>query len=124
MMITRRTWIAGVAGAAHLRGSGPDAAIERAHEEMWARFIDKEYGTVYDYAPFQGKVDLPTAEDCQDLKPNGMAWWTPVENGGFFGGLYLSALCGRWKEQKSARRADEAHTVATGLVRLAPLYPG
>lgn len=92
-------------------------AVALAHREMWARFIDP-FGAVYDYTDFTGRVFLPTAQECREKKPNALGWWTPIENGGFFGGLYLDALCNRWKRLRTPEAAQEARLLAGGLVRL------
>lgn len=97
-----------------------EEAVEQAHREFLSRFQDKRFGTTYDYAPpGGGAVDLPTPEDCRDKKPNALAWWCPIENGGFFGGLYLSALSDRYRRKPTEANAADARTVAGGLVRLA-----
>lgn len=98
-----------------LIASDPVAA---AHTEIWRRFISPD-GTFYDYTSLDGKVELPTAAEYAESKPNALGWWTPVENGAFFGGLYLDALCQRWQRLKTDDAAREARTIAQGLLRLA-----
>lgn len=98
---------------------GVTESIEGAHEEMFRRFLDPDYGTTYDYAPPGGTVLLPTPQECRELKPNALAWWSPIENGGFFGGLYLSALSDRFRLARTAANERDARRVASGLVRLA-----
>ncbi len=93
-------------------------AVERAHREMWRRFIAAD-GTVLDFADLNGAVSLPTAEECRDMKPSAMGWWTPIENGGFFGGLYLDALCNRWRATRAEADAARARQIAAGLLKLA-----
>lgn len=96
-------------------------SIERAHAAMFRRFLDPAFGTTYDYAPPTGGPSLPTPEECRAHKPNALAWWSPIENGGFFGGLYLSALSDRFRLAPTARHARDARRLASGLVRLARL---
>jgi len=93
--------------------------IENARRVMFARFVDPKFGTIYDYAPLSAAtaVDLPTPKDCQERKPNALAWWCPIENGGFFGGLYLSALSDGFRRFRAGE--NEARRIAGGLVRLA-----
>lgn len=93
-------------------------AIKAAHKETWRRFINP-HGLFYDYTGLDGAVLVPTPEECQANKPNALGWWTPIENGAFFGGLYLDALCNRWRATKSKAAADEARKVAGGLLKLA-----
>lgn len=51
-----------------------EESVEQAHREFLARFLDKRFGTTYDYAPPAGAtVDLPTPDDCRDKKPNALA---------------------------------------------------
>ncbi|MBL9204880.1 MAG: hypothetical protein JNN01_07330 [Opitutaceae bacterium] len=97
--------------------SNPPESIERVHQEVWRRFIDP-HGIVIDYTGLNGEVHLPTPDECRDGKPNALGWWSPIENGGFFGGLYLDALCNRWWVTRSAEAAARARIVANGLVKL------
>ena len=93
-------------------------SVEQAHREIWRRLVDP-HGVLYDYSDLDGAVSLPTPEECQQGKPNALGWWTPIENGPFFGGLYLDALCNRWKVTRSQAAADEAKKIAGGLIKLA-----
>ncbi len=93
-------------------------SVETAHREIWRRFISP-HGTLYDYTGLDGRVLLPTAEECRDHQPNALGWWTPIENGGFFGGLYLDALTRRWLVTLDPQAAAEARQVASGLLKLA-----
>lgn len=93
-------------------------AVDRAHQEIWRRFISP-HGTFHDYSGLDGTVLLPTAEECAASKPNALGWWTPIENGPFFGGLYIDALCRRWRLTQDPRAAKRARAIAAGLLRLA-----
>jgi len=93
-------------------------SLARLHDEIMRRFIAAD-GTVLDYADFDGRVPLPTPEECAAGQPNALGWWSPIENGGFFGGLYLDALCNRWRALRTAEAAAEAHRIAGGLLKLA-----
>ncbi|MDP4659698.1 MAG: hypothetical protein NWS11_06680, partial [Opitutales bacterium] len=76
-------WLVLTMADASLRAEEP--AIERAHAETWRRFIDG-HGIVRDYVG-----ELPTPEDCRLGKPNAIGWWSPIENGPMFTGMYLHA---------------------------------
>ncbi|MVM40365.1 hypothetical protein GO730_26430 [Spirosoma sp. HMF3257] len=93
--------------------------VERALQEINRRFISPQYGILYDYAGRDGANSLPTPDECKTDKPNGLAWWSPIENGAFFNGIYLDGLCNRWKISRKQADAVEARKVADGLVRLA-----
>ena len=93
-------------------------SVEAAHREIWRRFISPQ-GTFFDYAALDGRVLVPTPEECRDSRPNALGWWTPIENGGFFGGLYLGALTRRWSLTRDPQAAAEARRIAGGLLRLA-----
>lgn len=92
-------------------------AIDAAHHELWKRFIDPQ-GIMYDYAGLDGHVVLPTPEECQQGKPNALGWWTTIENGAFFSGLYLDALCNRWRVSHGDDTKAEARKVVAGLLLL------
>lgn len=94
-------------------------AAERAHEEIGRRFLDRRFDVLLHYAGLDGEVVLPSAEDCTAARPNGMAWSTPIEDGPFFGGLYLDGLCNRWRERQDEESAAAARRIAGGLMRLA-----
>src|SRR5688500_2524612 len=80
-----------VALGAKLEASTDDAKdlAEAAHQEIWKRFVDPRFDVLLHYAGLNGELILPTAEQCRNAQPNGMSWSTPIEDGPFFGGLYL-----------------------------------
>ena len=41
--------------------------------------------------------DVQTAEECEKAVPNPLGWWTPIENGAFFTGLYVYALMEKYE---------------------------
>lgn len=88
-------------------------AIERAHAETWKRFVD-EHGIVRDYVGA-----LPTPEDCRLGKPNAIGWWSPIENGPMFTGMYLQAMVERARRSGSAADKDQARKLARGLLKCA-----
>lgn len=99
------------------------STVEAAHAEIWRRFVDPVHHTLYHYAGLQGEVVLPSPEECALGKPSGMSWSTPIEDGPFFGGLYLSGLCHRWEARRDEESADRARRIAMGLVALAQASP-
>ncbi len=93
------------------------AAAREVHEILWKRYILPD-GTMLDYTNRQGEFFLPTPEECDANKPNGLGWWTPIENGSFFGGLYLDALCTHYAVTNSPAVAERARKIAAGLYKL------
>lgn len=94
------------------------AAVDRAHREIWRRFISP-HGHLFDYTGLAGEVILPTREECLANQPNALGWSTPIEDGAFLGGLYLDALCRRWRVTGDATTAERAKRIAGGLLLLA-----
>ena len=99
-----------------------EAAAEAAHQEIWKRFID-QHGVMLDFTDEQGKVEIPTPEECREGKPNALGWWSPIENGGFFNGLYIDAMIDRWRITKSREDAEKVKRLAQGLMTLASVSP-
>jgi len=93
--------------------STPAQAVEQAHAELWGRFVDK-YGIIRDYVG-----ELPTPEDCKLGRPNAIGWWSPIENGPMFNGLYLPAMCERARRSGAAADAEQARRLAQGLMKCA-----
>lgn len=96
----------------------PRESADAAHEEIWRRFIAPD-GTMLDYTDREGKVILPTAEQCENNMPNALGWWSPIENGSFYGGVYMDGLVSRWEKTKDPEAAARASKLASGLERLA-----
>jgi hypothetical protein len=99
---------------------GPAAArtaVDALHRELLGRFSDP-YGLLCDYTAADGSVLLPTAAECRAAKPNGLAWWCPIENGAFFTGLWLTALVDRYQATGDEAVAVRARLAADGLLRL------
>lgn len=90
-------------------------AIEKLHQDIWKRFVQPN-GVMLDYNTPQGDVELPTAEEAENGKPNALSWWTPVENGPFFTGLYLDAAVRRWKLTGNPADREKAARLAAGLM--------
>jgi hypothetical protein len=96
-----------------------DISIIKAHERIWSEFMDMENGLLYDYVGADGDFNIPTPDECKASKPNALSWWVPNENGAFFNGIYLDALCKRWKIEQDNVSASQARKVAAGLQLLA-----
>ena len=96
------------------------ASIDKAHSEIWRRFIDK-HGIMIDFTDLDGSVSLPTPEECKEGKPNALGWWAPIENGAMFNGLYMDAAVNRWRHTKSDEDAQKARRLMEGLLLLASI---
>ncbi len=94
-------------------GAATEPAIERAHAETWRRFVD-EHGIMRDYVG-----ELPTPEDCRLGRPNAIGWWSPIENGPMFTGMYLLALVERARRSGSDADKEQARRLAQGLLKCA-----
>lgn len=90
-------------------------AIAEAEEELFRRFVNRDWHYVLDYAGPDGEVVYPTPDDLNAGRPNAMSWWSPVENGAFFTGLALAGLAGQGRRPTTAPRA---RSLADGLMRL------
>lgn len=95
------------------------ASMEQAHAELWRRFIDPRWFTLYDHAGLDGEVILPTPEECRSNMPNAMSWDISITDGSMFGGMYLEAAIHRWKLTGQAGDREKAQRIATGLMKLA-----
>jgi len=95
----------------------PSMAVGQAHSEIWRRFID-DHGVMIDFAALDGSIDLPTPEECRAGKPNALGWWSPIENGAMFNGMYMDAAVNRWRHTKSAADAAKARRLMEGLLLL------
>lgn len=98
---------------------GPDRttleAVEQAHAALWSKFVDK-HGVILDFVG-----DLPTPEDCTLGRPNVIGWWSPIEDGPMFTGLYLPAACERARRSGAPLDKDHARRLAQGLLQCASL---
>ena len=92
------------------------SALDALHSDLWRRFVRRPYGMVLDYADADGNVVYPTREDCERRMPNFFAWWTSIENGGFFTGLYLAGMLSR--REAGMGGDEEILQLANGLFRL------
>ena len=101
-----------------LHAADPAAAVETAHQELWKRFVDK-YNVILDYTALDGTYPRPAPEDCRELKPSALSWGVPNEDGPMFNGLYLDALCNRWKATQDKAIRAKARRIVDGLLLLA-----
>ena len=93
-------------------------AVEQAHSELWRRFVD-EHNIILDYTDLSGRIIRPTPQDCREHKPNALSWGVPVEDGPMFNGLYLDAMCQRWKLTHNELDRVKARRLVDGLLFLA-----
>jgi hypothetical protein len=91
------------------------AGVEQAHAELWSDRVD-EHGVILDFVG-----ELPTPEDCALGKPNAIGWWSPIEDGPMFTGLYLPAACERAKRSGEAVDKEKARRLAVGLIKCASI---
>ena len=103
--------------ATYLQAEEPALArsVKQAHEELWKRFVDR-YGIVQDFAG-----ELPTPEDCALGRPNAIGWWSPIENGPMFTGLYLPAVCERARRSGDPADQGAVRKLAQGLLKCASI---
>ena len=106
-------------GATEAAAQNASEAIEKAHHELWRRFIDSRWHTIYNHADLDGTVVLPTAEECRADKPNALSWDISISDGAMFGGLYMEAAVHRSTITGKAEDRDKATRIADGLVKLA-----
>lgn len=92
-------------------------AVASAHREIWRRFVDT-HGIMLDFTALDGTVTYPTPDECRDGKPNALGWWSPIENGAMFNGLYMDAAVRRWERTRSAEDANKARRLMEGLLKL------
>ncbi|MGV3485575.1 MAG: hypothetical protein ACO1RT_14250 [Planctomycetaceae bacterium] len=90
-----------------------DAAVEQAHAQLWDQRVD-QHGIILD---FWG--ELPTPEDCTLGRPNAIGWWSPIENGPMFTGLYLPAACERARRSGDAVDKSHVERLVQGLMKCA-----
>lgn len=90
-----------------------EQAVQQAHSELWRRFVDP-YGIIRDFVG-----ETPTPEDCTQGRPNAIGWWSPIENGPMFNGLYLPAACERARRTGDPADIDQARRLMQGLLKCA-----
>ena len=88
-------------------------AVESAHAALWAKLIGAD-GLIHDFVG-----EIPTTEDCRLGKPNAIGWWSPIENGPMFTGLYLPAACERACRSGDPVDKKQVHLLVQGLMACA-----
>lgn len=94
-------------------------SVNTVHQEIWRRFVNPRFNILYDYTNAAGDVVIPSKAEVLALKPNGLSYTTVIEDGAFYNGLYLDALCNRYKKLQTAEAARKARDIAGGLIKLA-----
>jgi len=123
--VSRRTFLGSLAtgiivAGASSRAQAADAAqagAELAHAELQRRFFDAQ-GVMLDFTSLDGSVAIPTPEECRLGKPNALGWWSPIENGAMFNGIYMDAAVLRWQASRHADDAARARRLMEGLLFL------
>lgn len=92
-------------------------SVELVHGELWRRFVDK-HDVLLDFTNMDGRVSLPTPEECRAGQPNALGWWTPIENGAMFNGLYLDGAVNRALQTRAKEDKAKARRLVEGLLRL------
>lgn len=100
-----------------LAGADFKPVAERIQEQIMNRFADS-HGIITDYRGLKGEIVLPTPEECERNIPNAKGYWTPIENGGFFTGLYLLGQCRRYRQEKSENTRTLIRRLVGGLCKL------
>ncbi|GEP45664.1 hypothetical protein [Brevifollis gellanilyticus] len=118
-MILRPLLFLCIATAA-LAADAPEEAVQKAHDELWRRFVD-EHHLILDYVGLKGEIVRPTPEDCREMKPSALSWGVPNEDGPMFNGLYLDALCSRWTITKSEEDRAKARRMIEGLIKVSTI---
>lgn len=82
------------------------------------RFIHRPWGYILDCARPDGSAVIPTPEECERGIPNVLGWGTANENGAFFTGLYLYALCRKYDLSPDEELKGEILGFCDSLFRL------
>ena len=90
-------------------------AVEQAHATLWGKAVDR-HGVILDFVG-----EIPTPEDCSLGRPNAIGWWSPIENGPMFTGLYLPAACERARRSGAPVDKANAQRLAQGLLKCASI---
>ncbi|MFI4910110.1 MAG: hypothetical protein ACIAQZ_00440 [Sedimentisphaeraceae bacterium JB056] len=92
-------------------------STECVRRNIWHRFMASDF-VMYDYVGLNDEIILPTPKECQENIPNALAWWTPIENGAFFNGVYLIGKCDSYLHQPDETLKDEISKLVLGLYKL------
>jgi hypothetical protein len=91
-------------------------ALRAVHTDIWKRFVLPAQGLVLDYSLEGDPSLIPDAVEATEGKPNALSWWTPVENGAFFSGLYLDTMVRRFQRTRLPEDREKAAKLAKGLL--------
>jgi hypothetical protein len=103
--------------AADLTENPLQEKAEQVNRNIWGRFISP-HNTMYDFVGLNGEISLPTGEECRNNIPNALGWWSPIENGGYFGGIYLISQCMRYEQEKTPENGEKVKRLVNGLYKL------
>ncbi len=101
---------AACAAACRMFAGGAESAAETAHRLLWEKYMSPG-GLILDYSG-----EIPTPEDIENGVPNYLSWWSPIENGAKFTGLYIAAACRRAEETGNESDIAKARKLAKGLM--------
>ncbi len=90
---------------------------DQVNAVLWKRFVTAD-GIMLDYVGLDGEIVLPTPDECERSVPNALGWWTPIENGGFFNGLYLISQCERCERNDTPENQEKVRKLVRGLYKL------
>lgn len=90
-------------------------AVESAPAALWAKLVGAD-GLIHDFVG-----EIPGPEDCAKGRPNVIGWWSPIENGPMFTGLYLPAMCERARRSGDPLDQQQARRLAQGLLKCASI---
>lgn len=94
-----------------------EQTLQEVHSTIWGRFIDKN-NIMLDYTDQEGKISLPTPDECEKNQPDALGWWSPIENGGFFNGDYMLGLLAAYRFAVQSGKETEAQKRKTEIRRL------
>lgn len=89
---------------------GAETAAESAHRLLWEKYVGPD-GLILDYSG-----EIPSPKDIEDGVPNFLSWWSPIENGAKFTGLYIAAACRRAEDTGNESDIAKARKLAKGLM--------
>lgn len=115
-----RAFLLLLASTVLLNADTPEQAVEKAHTELWRRFVD-EHNLILDYVGLKGEIVRPTPEDCREMKPSALSWGVPNEDGPMFNGLYLDAACNRWTITQKEEDRAKARRLIDGLIKVSTI---
>ncbi len=100
-----------------LAGADLKPVAECIQDQIMNRFADR-FGIITDYRGLNGEIVLPTPMECEQNIPNVKGYWTPIENGGFFTGLYLLGQCRRYETERTEKNRAVIRRLVSGLCKL------